>query len=131
MPSCRRILKKRGGPISFPPWRGTVAARPSGWFHRSWLPVCLVFENPSRSATRWNSRAVALGMNYFCSVGGEGEVFFPVLISNHSKYIGEFFKCAFPCVHQGIATRDDRNLSHPRAVILAIQNRFVVLHLHT
>ena len=46
-PSWRRILWKRGGPISRPPWRGIVRARPSEWFHRSWLPVCRRLTKPS------------------------------------------------------------------------------------
>ena len=48
-PSCRRILKNSGGPISRPPWSGMVKDRPSSCVQRSWLPVWRRFTKPSAS----------------------------------------------------------------------------------
>jgi hypothetical protein len=70
-----------------PLWTGIVTARPSGWFHRSWLPVCLVFLKPSRILALRNARAVALGMHDFNGVGGQLHLLLTVFCSNHREHI--------------------------------------------
>jgi hypothetical protein len=47
-PSCRRILKNSGGPISRLPCRGMVTDRPSLCVQRSWLPVLTTLHEAER-----------------------------------------------------------------------------------
>jgi len=62
---------------------GIVTARPSGWFHRWWLPVCRRLTKPSWLATRWNSRAVALGIHDFGRILGQRSATLLIFLGNH------------------------------------------------
>src|SRR5271157_820158 len=69
-------------------------------------------------------------MNNLSNVSGEWRTLFAVFFGNHLEDLGELGKRFFTSGHQGVATGDGRNLCRPRAVFLAMQNRFVIVDLH-
>jgi hypothetical protein len=81
-------------------------------------------------ATRWNSRAVALGINDLSGIGGELLAFFEVFVFNHAEYIRQFGESFFTRLHQSIASRNRRDFGYPRSIFLAIENYFVIFHAH-
>src|SRR5690348_3614106 len=108
-----------------------VRLRPSGWFHLAWLPFCRVSTNPRMRATRWNSRAVALGIHYLSGISGKPLAFFAVFFLNHAKDACQFSERLFTRLHEGVATTNRGDFSNPPgAVILAVENDFVVVKLH-
>ena len=108
--SCRRILKNSGD--------------------RSWLPVWRRLTKPSAAATRWNSRAVALGMHDFGSVLRQLHPAVPMLLRDQCEDLFEFGQGRFSGVHERVAASKSRDLGHPRSIVLPVQHDFVVVKSH-
>ncbi len=72
------------------------------------------------------SRAVALDIHYLSCVRGQRKAFFAVLFHNHAKDIAQFCQRCFSRIHQRVTTRDRRNLSDPRTVLLSVKNSLVI-----
>src|SRR5436305_773922 len=93
-------------------------------------PCLARFGKSRRWAALCSWRAVALGMNDFGGVGGKWNSLFGVFVREHLEHVREFRQRRFTGGHERVAAGDSRNLSHPGAIFLAVQNRLVVFKLH-
>jgi hypothetical protein len=93
-------------------------------------PFCRVSTKPRMRATRWNSRAVALGIHYLGRICRESQTLFTILILDHAENIRQFCESLFSRFHQSVASRQYGNFGNPGAVFLTVQNYLVVFKFH-
>lgn len=104
--------------------------RSAVWVDPAFVTAGLAARKPSAAAARWNWRAVALGMHDFGRVLWQRLSSLLIFLGDYREHALEFGERCLTRGHQCVAAAESRDLGHPRAVCLPVQDDFIVVKAH-